>query len=73
MCHTTFLLYMAPISSLAFLCLCISFIVSGSFGIAITLVSDGQEKLSLDLLEKQCNTQIYTLPGMIVVYDSFST
>ncbi|XP_053377234.1 probable ATP-dependent RNA helicase ddx20 [Mercenaria mercenaria] len=34
----------------------------GSFGIAISLVSDGQERMNLDVIEKRCNTQIYSLP-----------
>lgn len=34
----------------------------GSFGIAVSLISDGQEKLDLDAIEKRCSTQIYPLP-----------
>jgi len=37
--------------------------VKGSFGIAISLVSDGQERLDLTSVEKRCNTTINTLPG----------
>ncbi|KAH3819911.1 hypothetical protein DPMN_121655, partial [Dreissena polymorpha] len=37
----------------------------GSFGIAVTLVSDGQEQLSLDSIQKRCNTQVLPLPGIL--------
>ncbi|XP_052214029.1 uncharacterized protein LOC127832554 isoform X1 [Dreissena polymorpha] len=37
----------------------------GSFGIAVTLVSDGQEQLSLDSIQKRCNTQVHPLPDPI--------
>lgn len=37
--------------------------IPGSFGIGITLISDGQERLDLDVIEKKCNTQIFLLPG----------
>ncbi|KAL4226434.1 DEAD (Asp-Glu-Ala-Asp) box polypeptide 20 [Mactra antiquata] len=37
----------------------------GSFGIAISLISEGQERVNMNSIEKKCNTQINLIPDPI--------
>ncbi|XP_067684072.1 uncharacterized protein [Haliotis asinina] len=39
----------------------------GSYGVAVTLVSEGQEQLGLTAVERKCNTHINTLPDPLPV------
>jgi len=40
-----------------------NFVLTGTFGAAVSVVSEGQEEIDLRSVEQQCNTHIQLLPG----------